>query len=134
MAGGRPKADHTTRRDCVVSVRLTDAERARIEARAAEAGEAPADFLRSLILGADAPRRRRQASAAVPRLTPDELALFNALGVDLRAIGTNANQIARALNGGADPLAAGVDGLPSLAVLADVLRPQLEAIFARYLA
>lgn len=132
MAGGRPKADTTTRRDCVVSVRLTAAERAAIEARAALSGEPLADYLRAAALPDAAPRRRRPALPAGPSLTPDELAALNAIGVDLRAIGSNANQIARALNAGADD--PGLDGLADLGRLADRLRPQLEAIFARYLA
>lgn len=131
MAGGRPKADQTTRRDCVVSVRFSEAERATVEARAAEAGDPLADHLRSVILKADAPRRRRPAAASRATLTPDELSALNAIGIDLRAIGNNANQIARALNSGADN--PGVEALSDLARHADELRPQLDAIFARFL-
>lgn len=134
MATGRPKQDAQQALTRHVGVRFTASDAARIEAAALAAGLSVSDYVRAAALADSAPRRRRQAGASRPTLSPDELATFNAIGLDLRAIGTNANQIARALNGGADPLAAGVDGLPSLARLSDDLRPQLEAIFARFLA
>lgn len=134
MATGRPKQDAQQTLSRHVGIRFSAPERERLDGLAAAAGLSVSDYVRAAALSADAPRRRRQAVASRPNLTPDELSALNALGVDVRAIGNNANQIARALNAGADPLESGVDGLPSLARFADDLRPQLEAIFARFLA
>lgn len=134
MATGRPKQDAQQALSRHVGIRFTASDAARLEALAAAAGLSLSDYVRAAALATDAPRRRRQAGASRPNLTPDELAALNALGVDLRAIGNNANQIARALNGGADVLDSGVDGLAALGALADDLRPKLDAIFARFLA
>lgn len=117
MAGGRPQRDEAERRDAVLSVRCTAAERARIEASAAALDAHLADFLRSAILDRPAAPRRRRSAASSGRLTPAELRELNRIGVNL-------NQIARALNYGTrDPVAA---------ELADTLA-QLRAILGRFL-
>jgi hypothetical protein len=116
MAGGRPQRDEAERRDAVLSVRVTAAERARIEARAAGLDAHLADFLRSAVLDRPAPPRRRSAAAARGRLTADELRELNRIGVNL-------NQIARALNVGTrDPISAD---------LADTLT-ELRAVLGRF--
>lgn len=92
MAGGRPKTDETAKRDCVASVRLSHAERAALEARAADAGLSVSDYARAVLVQA-APPRRRKASSGTGRLSVAELRELNAVGVNL-------NQIARVMNTG----------------------------------
>ena len=131
MAGGRPRNETTTRRDCVVSVHLTEAERAALESRAIGAGLPLADFARVALAQAEPPRRRRTTSAR-PTITAGELDALNSVGIELRAIGNNANQIARALNSGTGR--AIEDELRGeLGALARA-RGRLDAIFARFLA
>jgi hypothetical protein len=131
MAGGRPKQDTQQALTRHVGVRFSDAERTRLDDEAAALGVSVSDLIRGRALdAAKAPRRRRQAGAP-PALAPEVIASLNALGLDLRAIGNNANQIARALNGGE------VTDHADLARLSDdlaSLRPQLEAVFGRLLA
>jgi hypothetical protein len=117
MAGGRPKAEQTTKRESVVAVRLSVAERAALDARAASAGLPLPDFMRAVLVQAEPPRRRRAPSAS-GRLTAAELRELNAVGVNL-------NQLARRANAGdSRDLAAPVNAALS----------QLETIFARLLA
>jgi hypothetical protein len=131
MAGGRPKADTDTRRDCVVSFRLSASELADLEARAAAAGEDRADYGRRVLVASEAPRRRRRVAGSSPVFTPDELAALNRIGGELRSIGVNVNQLARVVNyGTGDPihadLAAELRELPPL-------RGKLDALFSRFL-
>lgn len=117
MAGGRPKTDAATRRTSVVAVRLTVAERAALEARAASAGLPLPDYMRSALVEA-APPRRRKASSGSARLGAVELRELNAIGVNL-------NQLAKRANAGD-----GRDiGGPVMAALAE-----LQTIFARFLS
>lgn len=92
MAGGRPKADQTTKRESVVSVRLSVAERAALDARAAAAGLSVSDHARAVLVQA-APPRRRTPSSGTGRLSVAELRELNAIGVNL-------NQIARVMHTG----------------------------------
>lgn len=116
MAGGRPKADTTTKRESVVAVRLSVAERAALDARAASAGLPVPDFMRAVLVEAEPPRRRK-ASSGAGRLTPAELRELNAVGVNL-------NQLAKRANAGDSR---------DLAAPVSVALGQLEAIFARLL-
>lgn len=116
MAGGRPKSDETAKRDCVASVRLSHAERAALEARAAEAGLSVSDYARAVLVQA-APPRRRTATGGAGRLSLQEFRELNAVGINL-------NQIARVMNTGRahvqqDELAEAIG--------------KLHAIFDRYL-
>jgi hypothetical protein len=92
MAGGRPQADTEARRESVVAVRLTAAQRAQLDARASSAGLPLPDFMRAALVDAP-PTRRRQAVSARATLSAEELRALNAVGVNL-------NQIARSLNMG----------------------------------
>lgn len=100
------------------AVWLTDGERARLEAKAATAGLSVASFLRAAALGDAGPRARRAP-------TIEKQALGAAIA-ELNKIGSNINQIARALNRGReceeDFLAA------CLAEMRPVLRRLLDAI------
>lgn len=130
MAGGRPKQHTTQALTRHVGVRFSEAERAQLDAAAAALGVSVSDLIRGRALDAGKAPRRRQASAS-PALSPEAIAALNAVGLDLRAIGNNANQIARALNGGE---VADHAELARMADQLDALRPQLEAVFARWLA
>jgi len=131
MAGGRPRNETPTRRDCVVSVRLSEAERADLAARASAAALPVADFSRFALV-ATAPRARAVRRSAAPTLSPAELDALNTVGVELRAIGNNVNQIARALNSG-EGRAIEDDLRGELGALVQA-RARLDAIFARFLA
>lgn len=116
MAGGRPKADQTTKRESVVSVRLSVAERAALEARAAAAGLPVSEYVRAVLVQAPPPRRRT-ATGGAGRLSLQEFRELNAVGINL-------NQIARVMNTGRahvqqDELAEAIG--------------KLHAIFDRYL-
>jgi hypothetical protein len=78
-------------RKSLVMVRLDDAERAELEARAGDAGLSLAAFLRAAGLGQAGPRARRKP--------PIERALLAHTNASLNRVGNNLNQIARALNG-----------------------------------
>lgn len=130
MAGGRPKQDTRQALTRHVGVRFSEVERARLDDEAAALGVSVSDLIRGRALdGGKAPRRARGSKP--PALSPEALAALNAAGLDLRAIGNNTNQIARALNGG--EVADHAD-LARIADALDALRPQLEAVFARCLA
>jgi hypothetical protein len=117
MAGGRPKADQTTKRESVVAVRLSVAERAALDARAASAGLPLPDFMRAALVQAEPPRRRKASSGR---------GLFTAAEVrELNAVGVNLNQLAKRLN--ADDRR---DMAPQLGEVLDAL----AALFARGLA
>lgn len=98
MAGGRPRNETATRRGCVVSVRLSEAERATLDARAAGAGLALPDFARTQLVRSEAPRRRGRVAAA------DRAA--NAAAVsEVNRIGVNLNQLVRGHHyGSGDPM------------------------------
>ena len=117
MAGGRPKAEQTTKRESVVAVRLSVAERAALDARAASAGLPLPDFMRAALVQAEPPRRRK-ASSGRGLFTPAEVRELNALGVNL-------NQLAKRANAG--------DSRDTTARLAAVL-DALAALFAKGLA
>ena len=82
--GGRPALPPGEQRQCHLSIALTAAERALLDARAASAGLRPAVYLRQAALA---------GAAAVDRRV--DLARLH---VELRRIGNNLNQIAHAAN------------------------------------
>lgn len=98
MAGGRPRRDGSERLSAVLAVRVTAAERAHVEARAASSGEPLPAYLRAAITNRPAPPRRR-GSAAKGGGSAE-------LVRELNRIGVNLNQLTRAHNYGSDePLA-----------------------------
>ncbi len=82
--GGRPPLPPGKQRRCHLSIALTAAERASLDARAASAGVRPAVYLRQAAL---------VGAAAV-----DRRADLTQLHVELRRIGNNLNQVAHAAN------------------------------------
>jgi hypothetical protein len=82
--GGRPSLPPAERRRCHLSIALTAAERASLEARATSAGLRPAVYLRQAALA---------GAASVDRRVD-----LTRLHVELRRIGNNLNQIAHAAN------------------------------------
>ena len=94
-ASPRPKTksgSQTRQRTAAALVALTPAERAELEHRAANAGLSLSSFCRAAALGDAGPRARR-------RPTVEAATLAQTHG-ELRRVGNNLNQIARALNGG----------------------------------
>lgn len=82
----RPRKEQTEARTERLNLRLTLAERATIEAKAAAAGVPPTDYARRVALGC------RLAIVSATAADPDLILALNRVGVNL-------NQIARALNG-----------------------------------
>lgn len=85
----RPQKEGEDKRDLTIRVRVTATEKRRIWQMATEAGYTPSDFMRLRSMATTQPLRR------VP--TPDREVLLN-LMAELGKIGSNVNQIARALN------------------------------------
>ena len=81
------------RRRCQVGIRLTAAERAMVDERAAAAGIGAADYLRRAGLGTGA-RLRRPA----PTVAQAMLDALHAIAGQAASIGNNLNQVARAAN------------------------------------
>jgi len=81
----RKKKDHT------VHVRVTADEHAAIEKAAEDADKTVSNFFRSLLL---------EGAGVRPILTRDDRLVMAALLEDMRMIGINLNQVARALNSG----------------------------------
>lgn len=81
----RPRKEQTEARTERLNLRLTLAERATLEAKAASAGVPPTDYARRVALGC------RLAIVAVKTADPE-------LVIALNRVGVNLNQIARALN------------------------------------
>lgn len=84
----RPIKNGDDKRDFTIRVRVTSAEKIQIWQIAAEASLTPSDLMRVRTIGV-APKRRMP--------TPDRTVLLNFLA-ELGKIGSNVNQIARALN------------------------------------
>jgi uncharacterized protein (DUF1778 family) len=79
------------KKDCTVHVRVTADEHAAIETAAEVAGMTVSGFFRSLLL---------EGAGVRPILTTDDRLVMAALLEDMRMIGINLNQVARALNSG----------------------------------
>jgi hypothetical protein len=77
-----------------ITIRLSDAERAALDAKAERAGLTPGSYARQVLFGAPMPRQVRRP--------PVERALLAKLLGEVGAVGNNVNQIARALNRGRD--------------------------------
>jgi len=84
-----------TRRNRIIQFRCTDAEHAEILRRADRAGYPPGTFARACVLGSPGPRAQR--------LPPTNKHLLVKLLGQLGKIGSNINQIARAINSGKIP-------------------------------
>lgn len=82
----------SSRKDKVVRTRLSADENAAIEAAAQAAGMTVSAFLRSLLL---------EGAGVQPLLSDQDRTVMGLLADEIRAVGTNLNQVARALNGGA---------------------------------
>ena len=113
--GGRAKTPkHERSRPHMLSVRISEAERAALQAKADHAQISLASFARAALLGAPLPRQARKVTVEVE-------ALSRTLGA-LGPVGSNLNQLTRAANMGA---AVNADALA--ATLAD-LREARDAI------
>lgn len=108
----------TRQRQKGIRLRVTPAEQAEIEARAARAGLSVSGYLRALAFGTDTPQPRASRRPSV-----DKEALVR-LRYELRKIGGNLNQIAHAVNAGK-----GLDA-PAFAALYAEHAAALKAIMA----
>lgn len=79
------------RKNRLINVRVSDAEHQAIEEAAKAAGMSVSAFFRSLLL---------EGAGVRPILTAQERLIMAALLEDMRMIGINLNQVARALNAG----------------------------------
>lgn len=82
-------ADADERKSRVVHARFSASDMARIEASAARAGLTVSAFMRSLTL---------EGAGVRPFLTEADRAVLGLLSCDLKAVGVNLNQLARAAN------------------------------------
>lgn len=80
-----------SRKDKVVRTRLSADEYAAIEEAAQAAGMTVSAFLRSLLL---------EGAGVQPLLSDQDRTVMDLLADEMRAVGTNLNQMTRALNGG----------------------------------
>lgn len=81
-----------SRKDKVVRTRLSGDEYAAVETAANAAGMTVSAFLRSLLL---------EGAGVQPMLAEQDRTVMGLLADEMRAVGTNLNQMARALNSGA---------------------------------
>lgn len=88
----RPQKASGDKRSLIFKLRLTIAEKQKLLELAADAGLSPSDFARVMILN---------ATPQGKKATPDRAILIR-LQAELNMVGSNANQIARALNRRAD--------------------------------
>ena len=79
------------RKGRLINVRVSDAEHSAIEEAAKSAGMSVSAFFRSLLL---------EGAGVRPILTAEDRLIMAALLEDMRMIGINLNQVARALNAG----------------------------------
>lgn len=79
------------RKGRLINVRVSDAEHSAIEEAAKSAGMSVSAFFRSLLL---------EGAGVRPILTAEDRLVIGALLEDMRMIGINLNQVARALNAG----------------------------------
>jgi hypothetical protein len=87
----RPRIDSKDRRDAVLGIRLSVAERAELEAAAAAHDLTPAEFI-----------RRRSLGYRLPQLAAEQKTLA-LVGTALIRLGVNLNQIAHHMNAGRSP-------------------------------
>ncbi|WP_338875049.1 plasmid mobilization relaxosome protein MobC [Spirosoma sp. SC4-14] len=85
----RPPKDDADKREFTIRVRVTASEKLRIWQMAAENGYTPSDFMRLRTMAATQPLRHKP--------TPERELLLHVMA-ELGKVGSNVNQIARALN------------------------------------
>jgi hypothetical protein len=90
-ATNTPAAIKSTRKEKVAHIRLSQDEFCAVEAAAERAGLSVSAFIRSLSL---------EGAGLRPFLTEADRAIIGLLARDMRAIGSNLNQVARAINAG----------------------------------
>jgi hypothetical protein len=86
----RPRLAYGEKRDEVLGLRITPAERAEIEDQAERLGISPADFMRRRVLGYRLPPLSDEAKARA------------SLALAFNRVGVNMNQIAHRLNAGGE--------------------------------
>jgi hypothetical protein len=90
-ATNTPAAIKSTRKEKVAHIRLSQDEFCAVEAAAERTGLSVSAFIRSLSL---------EGAGLRPFLTEADRAIIGLLARDMRAIGSNLNQVARAINAG----------------------------------
>ena len=117
-----------TRREKVAHIRFSEDEFSAVEAAAERADLSVSAFVRSLAL---------EGAGEKPFLSPADRAIIQLLGQDMRAVGNNLNQVARALNTGrsveSSDLVAAVDDARAIAttVAAELAMMTKKAAAAR---
>ena len=88
LSMARPQKGGEDKRDVIIRVRFTAAEKNKLLELAQNAGLTPSDFIRVHTVG---------GKAKITKATPVRSALIN-LTAELNKVGSNVNQIARAIN------------------------------------
>ncbi len=84
----RPKKGSNDKRELIIKVRMNLVEKNQLRVNSKNAGMTPSDFIRS---------RTVESTPLIKKATPERAEFISALG-QLGKIGSNLNQIARALN------------------------------------
>ena len=121
----RPKKHPEDKRDRRFNLRFTEAELSHVETQAAIAGLEPHDYLRRRALGYEVP------SSATRSADPALVRKLNKLGLELAAIGNNANQLARDANSGRAPQIAWEGVVERIGELGDQASETLEKVVLR---
>jgi len=84
----RPEKDGDDKRTLMVYVRMTATEKSKLQTLSQNAGLTPSDFIRAKTLG---------VAPLMKKATPEREGFIKAL-TELNKVGSNVNQVARALN------------------------------------
>lgn len=118
----RPKKNPDEKRSARAEARLTVAEHEHVRQQAHLAGLEVSEFIRRRLLGYEVPAKG--AGQADPALVTE----INRLGLELSAIGNNANQLARAANSGRRAHIAWEDVVARINELGDQVSGALERL------
>ena len=121
----RPTKHDDEKRSKRFNVRFTSAELDHVREQAAIAGLDPTEYLRRRALGYTVP------SKAAARTDPGLVNEMNKLGLELKAIGVNANQLALASNAGRRARTAWEDVVSGINELRERVAETLEKVVLR---
>ena len=119
---GRPRKNEHELRSAVARARLTPAEHEHVKTQAHLAGLEVSEYVRRRILDYEVP------SSATRRADPGLVTEVNRLALELRAIGVNANQLARSANAGRRARSSWQDVVERVNVLSEKASEVLERL------
>ncbi|QDU70161.1 plasmid mobilization protein [Engelhardtia mirabilis] len=121
----RPAKQPEERRSARAETRLTVAEHEYVRQQARIAGLEVSEYIRRRILGYEVP------FGATRRTDPALITELNRLGLELSAIGNNANQLARSSNAGRQARSSWTATASRINALGDQVSAALEALVLR---